>query len=65
MIGWNYRMLAECSEASKKALHRYTGAVLLMMLIWAFIGYCMAQRYFDLDKGGAWCTGLVFSIVIL
>lgn len=65
LIGWNYRMLTECSEASKKALHRYTGAVLLMMLIWAFIGYCMAQRYFDLNNAGALCTGFVFSLVIL
>ena len=65
LIGWNYRILSECSEASRKALHRYTGAVLLMMLIWAFIGYCMAQRYFDLQDWGALCVGLVFSLVIL
>ncbi len=65
LIGWNYRVLSECSEASRKALQRYTGAVLLMMLIWAFIGYCMAQRYFDLQNLGALCVGIVFSMVIL
>lgn len=65
LIGWNYRVLMECSEASKKALHRYTGAVLLMMLIWMFIGCCMAQRYFDLNNAGALCTGVIFALVIL
>ena len=65
VIGWNYKILNECSEASRKALHRYTGAVLLMMLIWAFIGFCMAQRYFNLDRTGAVVTGCVFALVIL
>lgn len=65
VIGWNYKILNECSEASRKALHRYAGAVLLMMLIWAFIGFCMAQRYFNLERTGAIVTGCVFAFVIL
>ncbi|MBR4052411.1 MAG: DUF4407 domain-containing protein [Alistipes sp.] len=65
IVGWNYSMLKECSEASRKALHRYVGAVILMMLIWAFIGFCMAQRYFDLNSTGAIITGAIFAIVIL
>lgn len=59
VVGWNYSMLKECSEASRKALHRYMGAVILMMLIWAFIGFCMAQRYFDLNSTGAIITGAI------
>ena len=65
MIGWNYKILCECSEASRKALHRYVGAVLLLMMIWAFIGFSMASRYFGLDTIGAIITACVFAFVIL
>lgn len=65
LIGWNYRILCECSEASRKALHRYVGAVLLLMMIWAFIGFSMATRYFGLDVVGAAITACVFALVIL
>ena len=65
LIGWNYRILCECSEASRKALHRYVGAVLLLMMIWAFIGFSMASRYFGLDTIGAIVTACVFAFVIL
>ncbi|MBR4849751.1 MAG: DUF4407 domain-containing protein [Alistipes sp.] len=65
LIGWNYRILCECSEASRKALHRYVGAVVLLMMIWAFIGFSMASRYFGLDTYGAIITACVFAVVIL
>ncbi len=65
LIGWNYDILCECSEASRKALRRYVGAVLLLMMIWAFIGFSMASRYFGLDTLGAAITACVFAIVIL
>ncbi len=65
LIGWNYNILRECSEASRKALNRYVGAVLLLMTIWAFIGFSMASRYFGLDNKGAIITACVFALVIL
>ena len=52
-IGWDYNLLKECSVASKKALHRYAGAVILLMLIWAYIGYGMADRYFKIEASTA------------
>ncbi|MBQ2797079.1 MAG: DUF4407 domain-containing protein [Tidjanibacter sp.] len=65
LIGWNYNILKECTEASRKALYRYVGAVLLLMTIWAFIGFSMATRYFELDTIGAAATACIFAIVIL
>lgn len=65
LIGWNYRILGECSEASRKALRRYVGAVLLLMMIWAFIGFSMASRYFGLNTMGAIITAVIFAFVIL
>lgn len=49
-IGWDYNLLKECSVASRKVLHRYVGAIILLMLIWAYIGYGMATRYFEVEQ---------------
>lgn len=65
LIGWNYDILRECSEGSRKALYRYVGAVILLMTIWAFIGFSMATRYFGLDTIGAVVTACIFAVVIL
>lgn len=64
-IGWDYKILKECSAASKKVLHRYAGAVVLLMLIWAYIGYGMANRYFKVEQ--EWVkivVAAIFSFVI-
>lgn len=64
-IGWDYNLLKECSIASKKALHRYAGAIILLMLIWAYIGYGMANRYFKVEQ--EWIKpiiAIVFSFVV-
>lgn len=64
-IGWDYNLLKECSVASKKALHRYTGAVILLMLIWAYIGYGMADRYFKVESTSAKIVvAIIFMFVI-
>lgn len=64
-IGWDYNLLKECSVASKKALHRYAGAVILLMLIWAYIGYGMADRYFKIEASTAKIgVAVVFMFVI-
>lgn len=64
-IGWDYKLLSECSTASKKALHRYAGAVFLLMLIWAYIGYGMADRYFKVEQVSVKiAVAIVFSLAI-
>lgn len=63
-IGWDYNLLRECSEASHKTLNRYFDAVVLMMILWAYIGYSMAGRYFRLDIIGCVIVALVFSLLV-
>lgn len=63
-IGWDYNLLRECSEASHKTLNRYFDAVALMMILWAYIGYNMAGRYFRLEIIGGVMVALVFSMLV-
>lgn len=66
LIGWNPRILAECGEASFRALRRYVAALTILMIIWSTIGYCFAERYIGIDSTfGKIGVALVFMIVIL
>lgn len=64
-VGWDYKLLNECSPASKKTLHRYAGAIILLMFLWFYIGYGMADRYFVLES--TWSklgVAFAFSFII-
>ena len=64
-VGWDCDILNECSAASRKTLHRYAGAIVLLMLLWFYIGYGMASRYFKMDS--VWSqlgVAAVFSFIV-
>lgn len=45
LIGYNYSIIKNCSEISVKTVKRYTSALLIICLLWAFIGYSFTNRY--------------------
>ncbi len=45
IIGWNPSILAECGEASYRALKKYMSAITIMAIIWGTIGFLFADRY--------------------
>ena len=45
LTGWSSEVLAQCSEASRSQLSKYTSALLILILIWGVTGFCFAQRY--------------------
>ncbi|WP_290437740.1 DUF4407 domain-containing protein [Muribaculum intestinale] len=64
-VGWDYNLLKECSMGSRKTLQRYVGAIILLMLLWFYIGHGMAARYFKM--GSQWSqigVAIVFSFII-
>lgn len=64
-VGWDHRILNECSVASKKTLHRYTGAIILLMSLWFYIGHNMAGRYFKIESSGYQIiVGVAFALII-
>lgn len=64
-VGWDYKVLNECSTASKKTLHRYTGAIMLLMMLWFYIGHSMAWRYFKIESSGYQIVvGAIFALII-
>ncbi|KAA6328603.1 hypothetical protein EZS27_022517 [termite gut metagenome] len=65
LTGWNSKILSCCSEASYKQLKKYTSALLILIILWAFTGYCFADRYIKLPWWGCIITALIFVLIVI
>jgi hypothetical protein len=65
LTGWNSHILSYCSEASFKHLKKYTAALLILILLWGFTGYCFADRYVAAPWWGCALSALAFIIIVI
>ncbi len=65
LTGWNSQILKSCSEASFKQLKKYTAALIILIVLWAFTGYCFAERYVGAPVWGCIITSIIFVVIVL
>ena len=66
VIGYNYELLEECGEASRKSVKKYTSAMLIVIIIWIANGYNFATIYVKKDSIFAGLVAaLICSIIIV
>lgn len=65
LTGWSSDVLAQCSEASRSHLSKYTSALLILILIWGVTGFCFAQRYIGLPWWGCGIISLFFITIVI
>lgn len=65
LTGWSSAVLAQCSEASKCQLSKYTSALLILIIIWGVTGFCFAQRYMNLPFWGCCLVSLSFVTIVI
>ncbi len=65
LTGYNYRLLKESGEASKKSLKKYTSALLIISIIWAANGFNFAKRYLDSNLFGSILASIIMVIIII
>lgn len=65
LTGWNSKILSQCSEASYKHLKKYTAALLILMIMWGFTGFCFAQRYVGAPLWGCIASAFIFIIIVI
>ena len=65
LTGWNSKILSQCSEASYKHLKKYTAALLILMIMWGFTGFCFAQRYVGAPLWGRIASAFIFIIIVI
>ena len=66
LIGWNKNILKECGEASFRQYRKLLSAICIMMVLWGTIGYCIADRYINIESCALKiCIALVFMLIVL
>lgn len=65
LTGWNYRILVTCTEASRKQLKKYASAILILIILWAFIGYSFTARYVNAAGWVCAICALIFVTIII
>ncbi len=65
LTGYNYSILRNCSEVSKKTVKRYTAAMIIMCMLWGLIGYSFANRYLHATLETSLGCSLLFVIIII
>jgi hypothetical protein len=65
LTGYNYGIVRNSSEVSAKAVKRYTAALLIVCILWCFIGYTFTKRYVHGGPWGSLVGGLVFVVIII
>jgi len=64
MTGYNYNILRNCSEAAFKSVKKFTAAMLIVCILWFFIGFAFAQRYLGLSLPGCMLAGILATVII-
>jgi hypothetical protein len=65
ITGYNYTIIKNSSEASAKTVKKYLSAILIVSILWGFIGYTFAQRYLHASVFMALTVSLVMVIIVI
>src|SRR5689334_15588003 len=61
LTGYNYKILRGCSESAVKKVLRYTSAILIICILWAFVGYTFTGRYMK----SSWIFSIIGSAIMV
>ncbi|GAB2701629.1 hypothetical protein GCM10027037_28690 [Mucilaginibacter koreensis] len=65
LTGYNYNIIAASSEVSVKALKRYTSAMMIVCVMWSFIGFVFTKRYLSGELWGSVIGALILCFIII
>jgi len=65
LTGYNYSIVKSSTEASAKAVKKYLSAMLIVCILWGFIGYVFSNRYLQTGILGSVIVSLVMVIIIV
>lgn len=65
LTGYNYNIVKSSSEVAAKTVKKYTAAIVIVCILWFFIGFTFAQRYLQLGIAGSLFAGMLSVIIIV
>lgn len=65
LTGYNYQIVKACSEVTAKEVKRFAAALLIVCILWAFVGFSFADRYLKAGFWGSLAGAALFVTIIL
>lgn len=65
LTGYNFSIVHNSSEVAAKAVKRYTAAMIIVCILWSFIGFTFTRRYLHGETWGAIAGAIVMMIIIV
>jgi len=65
LTGYKYSLVKHSSVASAKTVYKYTSAMMLVSLLWCFIGYYFTQRYLKTGHWGSIAGAIILAFAII
>lgn len=65
LTGYNYSIMKSSSEASAKIVKKLTSAILIVSVVWAFIGYSFADRYLGLNVFWSLVAAIIMIVIVI
>ncbi|WP_410220174.1 DUF4407 domain-containing protein [Pedobacter sp.] len=65
LTGHDFFLLSSCSEVAIRKVKKYTAALIIISIIWAFVGYSFCSRYIKLDPYESILGALVACLVVI
>jgi len=65
LTGYSYPIVMSSSEVAVKTVKRTTSALLIVCILWSFIGYTFTERYLKGSLAGSIVGGVVMCIIVI
>jgi len=65
ITGYNYDIIRTSSEVAAKAVKKYTAAMIIVCILWFFIGFSFSDRYLHVSSVGSVAAGIVAVIIVI
>jgi len=65
LTGYNYDIVRASSEVSAKAVKKYTSALLIVCILWFFIGFMFTRRYVYDSLTGSFAGAVIMVVIII
>jgi hypothetical protein len=65
VTGYNYTIIKNSSEASAKTVKKYLSAILIVSILWGFIGFTFAQRYLHTSPWGSTLVAIIMIVIVI
>jgi hypothetical protein len=65
LTGYNYRMVINSSEITAMKVKQNLSAMLIVCILWSFIGFSFSQRYLRLELLGSMFGGVLACFIII